>query len=46
MDYRVRKARSDAAAIGALIARSIRQLGAHEYTSAQIEAALSGQLSR
>ena len=43
MDYRLRTATdADAAAIGALIARSIRQLGAADYTRAQIEAALKG----
>jgi len=42
-DYRLRKATdADAAAIGALIARSIRQLGAADYTPAQIEGALQG----
>jgi GNAT superfamily N-acetyltransferase len=43
MDYRLRKAiEADAPAIGALIARSIRQLGAADYTPAQIEGALTG----
>jgi GNAT superfamily N-acetyltransferase len=42
-DYRLRKATdADAPAIGALIARSIRQLGAADYTPAQIEGALKG----
>jgi GNAT superfamily N-acetyltransferase len=42
-DYRLRKATAaDAPAIGALIARSIRQLGAADYTPAQIEGALQG----
>jgi len=43
VDYRVRKATSaDRAAISALIARSVRQLGAEDHTPAQIEAALTG----
>jgi len=43
MDYRLRTATdADAPAIGALIARSIRELGAADYTPAQIEAALQG----
>jgi GNAT superfamily N-acetyltransferase len=43
MDYRLRTATdADAPAIGALIARSIRQLGAADYTPAQIEGALKG----
>ena len=43
MDYRLRKAtEADVPAIGELIARSIRQLGANDYTPAQIEGALTG----
>ena len=43
MDYRLRKATdADAPAIGALIARSARQLSEHDYTTAQIEGALTG----
>jgi len=43
MDYRLRTATdADAPAIGALIARSIRRLGAADYTPAQIEGALQG----
>ena len=42
-DYRLRTATDvDAPAIGALIARSIRELGAADYTPAQIEGALKG----
>jgi len=42
-DYRLRTATdADAPAIGALIARSIRELGAADYTPAQIEGALKG----
>jgi len=41
--YRLRVARpADAAAIAALIARSIRALGTRDYTPAEIEAALLG----
>ena len=43
VDYQLRTARlTETPAIGALIARSIRRLGAADYTSAQIEAALLG----
>jgi GNAT superfamily N-acetyltransferase len=43
VDYQLRKASlTEVPAIGALIARSIRRLGASDYTSAQIEAALMG----
>ena len=43
MAYRLRAATlADEAALGALIGRSIRSLGAHDYTPAQIEAALRG----
>lgn len=43
MDYQLRNAtEADAAAISALIARSIRALGRDDYTPAQIEAALTG----
>lgn len=43
MSYQLRVARlEDEPALRALIARSIRQLGAGDYSSAQIEAALTG----
>jgi GNAT superfamily N-acetyltransferase len=43
MDYRLRTAtQEDEPALRALIARSIRALGAHDYSPAQIEAALQG----
>ena len=43
MDYQLRKASlTEAPAIGALIARSARELSGNDYTPAQIEGALAG----
>jgi GNAT superfamily N-acetyltransferase len=43
VDYQLRKASlTEAPGIGALVAHSARQLSANDYTSAQIEAALTG----